>query len=149
MTGNELLEIIKTKVAFEGDEDWIKVATCLADDLALVIGRLDSVTKQIDALGSPIKTVYVVESTWKRDGDDTDSPQVDVFRTIEAARAKWRAIVAEDKNTGICSEHYENHDEDWNPEDDDWEITESEDYFYAHSDHENSWFKSTVVVAID
>jgi hypothetical protein len=58
LSGKELIDIVKKKIDFDGTLRtdggetlaWRKVATCLADDLSLVLGRQESARQQLDEL---------------------------------------------------------------------------------------------------
>jgi septal ring factor EnvC (AmiA/AmiB activator) len=61
LSGRELIELIKKKIDFDGTVRtdnttlaWLKVATCLAADLSLVLGRMASAQRQCDKMETRI-----------------------------------------------------------------------------------------------
>ena len=87
-------------------------------------------------------TVFVVIESWNRNTDSDGSPQIIIFSNIVAAREQLKERVDMDRKNGIHSSH--------NPEDpdDDWEITDEEDSFYAWSERANSWIMFEIVERI-
>jgi len=91
------------------------------------------------------QTVYIVHMSWYNDGED--GFEFSLWDTIEAARAELQERKLADQATGISEGFDETRSvmrciDDkgtWETveEPSDWEITDKQDHYYAHSDSEN------------
>ena len=87
-------------------------------------------------------TVFAILESWGRDGNSEDSPQITLFSNITAAKEHLKELVAIDRESGI---HFSYDPED---PDDDWEIVNKEDLFYAWSESANSWIMFKIIEKI-
>ena len=81
-------------------------------------------------------TVFLVTTSWDNDNDDVESPNVELFSTLEAARKYMERAKAADRKNGITR--------DLDDPDEEWEVTDKEDYFHAWNELVNKWIEICV-----
>jgi predicted DNA-binding WGR domain protein len=77
------------------------------------------------------QVVFLVLETWDRDGEHEGSPEVTSFSNREAARRHLKKLVKQDNKTGIT--------EDIDDPDEQWDVIDEEDHYYAFNESDNNW----------